>query len=192
MKIGIDLDGVVFDSEKEFRILSEIYDMKELKQNSKLDNREVSFQRRFDWTDEQSEEFFNKNIKWIIENANVMPGAKRVLKMLKDEGNELIVITARGGKDEKLIDISQNKIKENGMDIFDKYFYAVKNKAEICRNEGIDVMIDDTTQNCIDISNEGIKTLYFRDGASFELAESNLIKTVYNWGEVYRELGKRD
>ncbi len=192
MKIGIDLDGVVFDSEKEFRILSEIYDMKELKQNSKLDNREVSFQRRFDWTDEQSEEFFNKNIKWIIENANVMPGAKRVLKMLKDEGNELIVITARGGKDEEIIDISQNKIKENGMDIFDKYFYAVKNKAEICRNEGIDVMIDDTTQNCIDISNEGIKTLYFRDGASFELAESNLIKTVYNWGEVYRELGKRD
>lgn len=192
MKIGIDLDGVVFDSEKEFRILSEIYDMKELKQNSKLDNREVSFQRRFDWTDEQSEEFFNKNIKWIIENANVMPGAKRVLKMLKDEGNELIVITARGGKDEELIDISQNKIKENGMDIFDKYFYAVENKAEICRNEGIDVMIDDTTQNCIDISNEGIKTLYFRDGASFELTESNLIKTVYNWGEVYRELGKRD
>ena len=192
MKIGIDLDGVVFDSEKEFRILSEIYDMKELKQNSKLDNREVSFQRRFDWTDEQSEEFFNKNIKWIIENANVMPGAKRVLKMLKDEGNELIVITARGGKDEEIIDISQNKIKENGMDIFDKYFYAVKNKAEICRNEGIDVMIDDTTQNCIDISNEGIKTLYFRDGASFELAESNLIKTVYNWGEIYRELGKRD
>ena len=192
MKIGIDLDGVVFDSEKEFRILSEIYDMKELKQNSKLDNREVSFQRRFDWTDEQSEEFFNKNIKWIIENANVMPGAKRVLKMLKDEGNELIVITARGGKDEELIDISQNKIKENGMDIFDKYFYAVKNKAEICRNEGIDVMIDDTTQNCIDISNEGIKTLYFKDGASFELTESNLIKTVYNWGEVYRELGKRD
>ena len=27
MKIGIDLDGVVFDSEKEFRVYSELYDM---------------------------------------------------------------------------------------------------------------------------------------------------------------------
>ncbi len=26
MKIGIDLDGVVFDSEKEFRVYSELYD----------------------------------------------------------------------------------------------------------------------------------------------------------------------
>lgn len=44
MKIGIDLDGVVFDSEKEFRVYSEIYDMMDLKQNSKTDNRELKFQ----------------------------------------------------------------------------------------------------------------------------------------------------
>lgn len=35
MKIGIDLDGVIFDSEKDFRIYSELYDMLELKRNSK-------------------------------------------------------------------------------------------------------------------------------------------------------------
>ena len=31
MKIGIDLDGVVFNSEKEFRVYSEIYDRFEAK-----------------------------------------------------------------------------------------------------------------------------------------------------------------
>ena len=41
MKIGIDLDGVVFDSEKEFRVYSELYDMLDLKQNSKIDNKEL-------------------------------------------------------------------------------------------------------------------------------------------------------
>ena len=40
MKIGIDLDGVVFDSEKEFRVYSELYDMLDLKQNSKINNKE--------------------------------------------------------------------------------------------------------------------------------------------------------
>ena len=39
MKIGIDLDGVVFDSEKEFRVYSELYDMLDLKQNSKINNK---------------------------------------------------------------------------------------------------------------------------------------------------------
>ena len=38
MKIGVDLDGVVFDTEKEFRVYSELYDMIDLKQNSKIDN----------------------------------------------------------------------------------------------------------------------------------------------------------
>ena len=37
MKIGIDLDGVVFDSEKDFRVYSELYDLLELKINSKKD-----------------------------------------------------------------------------------------------------------------------------------------------------------
>ena len=50
MKIGIDLDGVIFDSEKEFRVYSELYDMIDLKQNSKLDNKELKFQDRFKWT----------------------------------------------------------------------------------------------------------------------------------------------
>ncbi len=50
MKIGVDLDGVIFDSEKEYRVYSELYDIIELKRNSKIDNREISFQKRFKWT----------------------------------------------------------------------------------------------------------------------------------------------
>ena len=41
MRIGIDLDGVIFDSEKEFRVYSELYDMIDLKQNIKTDNKPV-------------------------------------------------------------------------------------------------------------------------------------------------------
>ena len=107
MRIGIDLDGVVFDSEKEFRILSELYDMKELKQNSKIDNGQVTFQKRFNWSKEQQSDFFNSNVEWIIKNANVMPGAKRILNMLKEEGNELIIITARDTDNPEIINISK-------------------------------------------------------------------------------------
>lgn len=73
MRIGIDLDGVVFDSEKEYRVYSELYDMIELKQNSKINNKELNFQDRFDWTQEQCIEFFNKYLIPIMERSNYMP-----------------------------------------------------------------------------------------------------------------------
>ena len=46
MKIGVDLDGVIFDSEKEYRVYSELYDIIELKQNNKVNNQEIKFQDR--------------------------------------------------------------------------------------------------------------------------------------------------
>ena len=184
MRIGVDLDGVVFDSEKEFRILSELYDMLELKQNSKIDNREMLFEKRFAWSKEQSDEFFEK--------SNVMPGAKLVLQMLKNEGNELVVITARGIENPEIIEVSNKAIKKNGLDLFDKYIYRAIDKAEVCKEENIDVMIDDSTDNCKKVSSIGVKTMYFKGAESFELPESKCLKTVYNWGEVYRELGKSE
>ena len=60
MKIGIDLDGVIFDTEKTFRVYSELYDMLELKQNSKENNYELKLQDRFNWSEEQINDFFNK------------------------------------------------------------------------------------------------------------------------------------
>ena len=43
MKIGIDLDGVVFDSETTFRTYEEIFDVDVLKENNLVDrNRDMS------------------------------------------------------------------------------------------------------------------------------------------------------
>ena len=66
MKIGIDLDGVIFDTEKTFRVYSELYDMLELKQNSKENNYELKLQDRFNWSEEQINDFFNKYCRKIM------------------------------------------------------------------------------------------------------------------------------
>lgn len=186
MKIGIDLDGVVFDSEKELRVYSELYDMIDLKQNSKTDNRELKFQDRFQWTEKETEDFLKKYHKQIIEESNFMPGVKRVLKLLKEEGNSLILITARGGINKDMIKITEKRLKENGMDIFDKYYWAIENKEEVCKKENIDIMIDDFCKNCESIANSKIKTIYLKDAPSYDLEENKYIKVLYNWGEIYR------
>ena len=57
MKIGIDLDGVVFDSETTFRTYEEIFDIDILKGNHLRDLKEPKFQERYNWTEEQEQLF---------------------------------------------------------------------------------------------------------------------------------------
>lgn len=186
MKIGIDLDGVIFDSEKEFRVYSEIYDMLELKQNSKTNNQELKFQDRFKWTQEEIEDFLKKYHKQIIVESNFMPGVKRVLKLLKEDGYSLILITARGGLNKDMIGLTEKILKQNEMDIFDKYYWATENKDEVCLKEHVDIMIDDSYEKCKSIANSKIKTIYLKDAPSYDLEENEYIKVLYNWGEIYR------
>lgn len=186
MIIGIDLDGVVFDTEKEFRVYSELYDMLDLKQNSKKDNREIKFQDRFDWKKEDIDGFIKKYLKQIIIEANYLPGAQRVLKLLKEDGHTLILITARGGLDKQMIEITKERFTKENMKIFDKYYWAIENKDEVCLKEKVDIMIDDSYLKCNSVANSKIKTIYLKDAPSYELEENGYIKTLYNWGEIYR------
>ena len=188
MKIGIDLDGVVFDSEKDFRIYSELYDMIELNQNSKLNEKELAFQNRFNWSEEESMRFFNKYHKEIMEESNYMPGAKMILNKLKEEGHKLIIITARGGYDKNVISLTEERLKKDNMNIFDKYYFDIKDKAEVCKKEEIDVMIDDSIVNCKKTSESKIKTIYLKDAPSYDMDENEYLKVLYNWGEIYRYL----
>lgn len=130
MKIGIDLDGVIFDTEKTFRVYSELYDMLELKQNSKENNYELKLQDRFNWSEEQINDFFNK------------------------------------------------------------YFFEAKDKAKICQDEGVFVMIDDSLNICKSVSSEKIHSIYLKDAPSSETKDSLYLKTLYNWGEIYRYLNE--
>lgn len=186
MRIGIDLDGVIFDSEKEFRVYSELYDMVDLKKNSKINNQELKIQDRFNWTQEEVEGFLSKYHKQIIIESNFMPGAKRVLNLLKEEGHILIVITARGGMNKDMIKITEDRLKKSEMDIFDKYYWATENKDEVCLKENVDIMIDDFYQKCESIAKSGVKTIYLKDAPSYDLEENEYIKVLYNWGEIYR------
>lgn len=186
MKIGIDLDGVVFDSEKEFRVYSELYDMLDLKQNSKINNKELKFQSRFKWTKEDIDGFLNKYHKHIIVESNFMPGVKRILKLLKEDGHTLILITARGGMNRDMIKVTEERLQQNEMNIFDKYYWATENKDEVCVKENVDIMIDDFCDKCKSIANSKIKTIYLKDAPSYDLEENEYIKVLYNWGEIYR------
>lgn len=116
-----------------------------------------------------------------------MPGAKKVINMLKEDGHKLILVSARGSNSKEMQEIGIESLKK--YDVFlDKIYIGLKDKLSICKSENIDVMIDDNYLNCMKISECGINTLYFSDGGLKVLEENEKLKTVYNWGEIYKEV----
>lgn len=185
MKIGIDIDGVIFNSENEIRVKAELYDLLELKGKGIAHPNEFLDCDRYDWTQEQLNAFREKYFVDASNDSYLMPGTKQVLEMLREDGHELIIITARGLSIKNMREAAEEKLKEYNLE-FDKYYWRVENKTEVCKNENIDIMIDDKPSTCKGISQNKIKTLYFRDVNREKLEENEHLKEVNNWGEIYR------
>ena len=185
MKIGIDLDGVVIDSETTFRTYEEIFAIEDLNHRKIINLEEPKYQDRYMWSKEEQHKFNEKYLLKASHESNLMSGFLPVYKKLKDLGIEMIVITARGVFIEEMKDDAIRLLNENNI-VFDKYFWNIHNKLEICKKEKIDVMIDDDYKIIQQLSNAKIKTLYFRDTNLKKLDETDYVHEVNNWGDIYR------
>ena len=187
MKIGIDLDGVVIDSETTFRTYEEIFDIDILKGNNLINKKEPKFQARYNWTNEQEKEFIEKYFMTVSKESNLMSGFIGIYNLLKEQGHEFVVITARGGFVKEMKDDAIRLLEEKNIK-FDKYYWNVDDKLEICKNEKVDIMIDDDWKIIKRLADNEVKTLYFRDTNLMKLEENKYIKEVNNWGEIYRNI----
>ena len=185
MKIGIDLDGVVIDSETTFRTYEEIFDIDTVKGNNLINREEPKFQARYNWTEKQKQEFIEKYFLTVSKESNLMSGFIGVYNLLKKQGHKFVVITARGGFIKEMKDDAIRLLEENNID-FDKYYWKIDDKLEVCKNENIDIMIDDDWRIIKKLADDNIKTLYFRDTNLVKLEENKYIKEVNNWGDIYR------
>lgn len=185
MKIGIDLDGVVIDSETTFRTYEEIFDLRKSNANNLIDREEPKFQSRYNWTEEQEKEFIQKYFLTASKESPLMAGFIGVYNLLKNEDIEFVVITARGGFIKEMKDDAERLLNENNI-VFDKYYWKQDDKLDVCQKENIDLMIDDDYKIIKRLSDNGIKTLYFRDTGLKKLEENEYIKEVNNWGDIYR------
>lgn len=190
MIIGIDLDGVVFDSESVFRTYEEIYDIEELGGNNLIDRTEPKHQQRYNWTEEQTKVFRDKYYLEISKVSPLMAGFKTVYERLKNEGHTFVVITARGGWIPEMADDAIRIFKENNIS-FDKYYWHTSDKLNACLESNVDFMIDDDYKVIEHLAKNKVKTLYFRDTNLKKLEENEYIKEVNNWGDIYRYIKNR-
>ena len=181
-KIALDLDGVIFDSENLYRVYTEIYDTDVNKKDTIVDNSQKIFQKRYNWSKEECQNFYNNNSEKTLASANIMTGADIVLNKLK-ENFELIIVTSRNDFETEMAKEKLEDIGLGNIDIFNNEHY----KIDRLMKENVDYIIDDDDTICINASNNNICALYLKNNASNKVEKENVIN-VNNWGEIYKYL----
>ncbi len=188
MNIGFDFDGVILDSERNFKFYSDYWTHFVLGKDRLRDD-EVTLEDCFDWTDAESAEFYASQFDEITRKSDIMVGAKEILTRLKSEGHKIYVVTLRGYYREEERAEAELKLKELGIE-FDEVCWAASNKCEICKKLGIQVMVDDNPDNIEQFANnEELKVLYFKEQPIRNVALKN-VSVVSSWMDIYREVSK--
>ena len=188
-RIGVDLDGGGFNYETYFMAEAEIYDRSVLKKNSLLNPDEPRVQKKYAWTENELKGYIERTA--CSEAFDIMPCVKEVLYAAVDSGCEVWFVSARGQFDERETVIAKKKLKDAGINI-ENFVWGKLDKKEICLSKGISLMIDDRYDVCENLSAAGIKCLYFHALGRKMLKDSPFLKTVYNWGDIFRYLADCD
>ena len=178
MNIGVDLDGVVYQTESLFREYSEKYN--KLIEGTLKDDSELKAFDRYNWTREQTNDFIQNTFYEIEKTAPLYPKVKEVLGELKKK-NSIIFITSRGLVSDVEISLTMERLQEDNIN-FDKIVFSQNSKVKACLENKIDIMIDDYYRVIDELSSNGINCLYFRDKRN-KPCESGAVE-VYNWEEV--------
>lgn len=186
MRIGIDIDGVLTDIEKWQLDYGSKFFSKYHKQIINYAGYEIS--EIFGVPNELDAEFRNE---YIYEYATKEPARKfasEVIKKLKEEGNEIYIITARYLTDkqtedgERMRNIVINWLKEQDI-IYDKIIFSPEDKLETCLENNIDVMIEDKVGNIEKIATK-LPVICFHAEYNKKCNSTN-INRVYSWYGVY-------
>lgn len=141
------------------------------------------------WTLEQANSFKDMFHASVLENAPIKPFAKEIINKLIEEGNQIIFITARNNKGDRIDDsysISKNLLDKNGIG-YDKLITECNNKLLVCKENNIDIFIDDKIETCLELQNKGIISFIMNTPFNNQLNEKNIVR-VFSWVDLYYKI----
>lgn len=128
--------------------------------------------------------------KNVLEECTLMMNANKVLKKLKEEGNEIYFITARltNINNCNTEEITKNTLKESNIE-YDKLIINASDKLKVCEDEGIELFVEDSYDTCKELAENGIKSILMTTKMNQKIEAGN-IPRVHNWDEVYEQIKK--
>ena len=103
-------------------------------------------------------------------------------------GNEIYLITARGDNFEFFKgseEVTKKFLEDNNIK-YTKIIFNAINKAQICLDNEIDIMIDDSIEHCEDVKNTGIKSILFTSNVNKETYTT--VERVDSWLDLEKKI----
>ena len=161
MKIGIDIDGVLTDIEKwQLDYGSKFY--YENYHKGIVNYKGYETDEIFDSNRECDDLFWNKYFEDYSINVEARKFSGEVISMLKDDGYEIYIITARGSflsnsssvmSKEENEQIVKEWLNKNNI-YYNQIIFSREDKLDICIANKIDIMIEDKVDNINKISTQ--------------------------------------
>ena len=193
MNIGIDIDNTITEVQDELNKAAYEYAIKLGKnikdaQNSLEDikNNGDTYKKKFQFSYEELKYFLKDIQEEITNKANPRDKAVETINKLRKEGHKIIIITARDSEfhDDPYL-LSKNWLDKNHIE-YDKIIVNAREKGTVCKNENIDLFIDDQLNNCLDVLKEGIKVIRI----SNENCTNKDIVDLNTWTKIYKYIGE--
>ena len=145
----------------------------------------------FDWTEEEETSFYNANIEKFAKKLEPIEDSSYYIKKLKEDGHEIYIITGRDNGEYT----NPNEVTTQWLDkyniVYDRLIftnaYDKHAKTEICLENNIDLMIEDSTKISLDLIKNGIKV--YTMNTRYNQKEQTLDR-VSKWEEIYGKIAK--
>lgn len=173
MNIGIDIDNTITEIQEKLNKAKINY---AIKLGKSIDKKEFNY---------EEQKYFLKNIQEkITDQAKPRKDAVEIINKLRKEGYKIIIITARCSEfhDNPYLQ-SKEWLEKNNIE-YDKLIVNAIEKGSICKEENIDIFIDDQLDNCLAVLKQGIKVI----GIGEDFDKGKGIVTVENWKQIDEQI----
>jgi len=185
MKIGVDIDDTITNSwENIIPYYSKIFNI-DIK---KLENSRPYYYAIKDKI--SLEEYYEKLLSLYDKFSTIVPlkdNVKEIIDKIYEEGHTITFITARGKEHTDAYKSTKEYLDRHHIK-YDKLIVNAHDKAKVCKEEKIELFIDDSIKHCTSVLNEGIDVLMFETKYN---KEEKKPKHVKNWDEIYEYLKKQ-
>lgn len=193
MKIGIDIDDTTVLTVKAMlkyadKFEEEISHIPTNRDKFGLIKNRYYLEALYGWDEKTKFEFFEKYYKNVLEECTILNNADKIIQKLKEEGNTIHFITAR------LMNIKNCDTEKITKETLNKYNIPydtlnlhINDKLKFCKENKIDLLIEDSYETCKELSDNGIKSILITTKMNKEIETKEIIRTN-NWDEIYEEI----
>ena len=183
MKIGIDIDGVLTDLSRFYLDYGAKFAFENNIEKT-LNPNGYEIEEILNLEEGKHLGFWEKYDDYYTKKTYTREFASEVIQKLKKDGNEIHLITARNPKEEQSENWTTDWLEENNI-YYDKLIFTSK-KIEYCKKNSIDIMIEDSVKNILEISKE-IPVICFDTRYNKECQGENITR-CYSWYDIYKTI----